>query len=70
VVFAINEYYDPATKRLEEELKKLRVVPANFVVRYERVLEGPFNGVSRRRIVEELAALVEEVTQLARGAGT
>jgi hypothetical protein len=65
ILYAVNEYYDPATKRPEQELSKLAVVPDRFVERYIRLLEGPFDPQGRQHLVGELAILVDEVTQMA-----
>ncbi len=64
VLFALNEYYDPATKRPERELAKLPQLPFNFIPRYEALLSGPFDRTGRERVVSELKRLVEEVKQL------
>jgi hypothetical protein len=65
VLYALNEHYDPATKRPEQELHKLTVLPDQFVARFVRLLEGPFDPRSRPHVVDELASLVGEVTHLA-----
>jgi hypothetical protein len=65
ILYAFNEHYDPATKRPEHELSKLAVLPDQFVARFIRLLEGPFDPQGRQRVVDELAILVEEVTQIA-----
>ena len=62
--FAINERYDPATKKVEHEFKKFKLIPANFAQRYDKILEGPFDRAGKQRIVKELMRLVEEATQL------
>jgi hypothetical protein len=61
VLFAVNECYDPATKRRERDLKSLALLPNDFLKRYKRVFEGPFSEVGRRRVLEELASLVEDI---------
>ena len=65
VLYALNEHYDPATKRPEQELRKLAVLPDRFVDRFVRLLEGPFDPRSRPHVMDELTRLVEEVTHLA-----
>ena len=60
LLFAINEKYDPATKRSEVEYEKLSVLPPNFLVRYTKLLEGPFDAHGRQRTVKELESLVSE----------
>ncbi|HIA67961.1 TPA: hypothetical protein EYN98_18305 [Candidatus Poribacteria bacterium] len=64
VLFAFNEKYDPATKRAEEEYRQLRVLPPNFVERYTRLLEGPFDKNGKRWILRELKILVTEIEEL------
>jgi predicted nucleotidyltransferase len=61
ILFALNETYDPATKRPEQEFKKLKMAPANLRERYEKLLEGPFDSIGRQRTVEEFKRLVEEL---------
>lgn len=64
VLFALNEYYDPATKKPERELDKLARLPRNFTFRYEALLTGPFDRAGRERVVNELEHLIREVKQL------
>ena len=64
LLFAINEKYDPAVKRLEVEYEKLKILPPNFLDRYARLLEGPFDKNGRRRAINELENLVAEVEML------
>ena len=63
-LFAVNEKYDPAVKRPEVEYEKLSVLPPNFLDRYTRLLEGPFDKNGRRRAINELESLVAEVEML------
>ena len=63
-LFAINEKYDPAVKRPEIEYQKLKILPPNFLERYTKLLEGPFNKNGRQRAVNELETLVAEVEML------
>ena len=63
-LFAVNEKYDPAVKRPEVEYEKLKVLPPNFLDRYARLLEGPFDANGRQRAVNELESLVTEVEML------
>jgi hypothetical protein len=65
VLYALNEHYDPATKRPEQELCKLAILPDQFVARFVRLLEGPFDPRSRPHVVDKLTRLVGEVTHLA-----
>ncbi len=68
ILYAVNEHYDPATKRSEQELAKLTVIPGEFVERFVRILEGPFDHKGRQRVVDELTGLVGEVGRLAQRA--
>ena len=63
-LFAVNEKYDPAVKRPEVEYEKLRVLPPNFLERYTKLLEGPFDKNGRQRAINELETLVAEVEML------
>ena len=63
-LFAVNEKYDPAVKRPEVEYEKLEVLPPNFLDRYARLLEGPFDTNGRQRAINELEILVAEVEML------
>jgi predicted nucleotidyltransferase len=65
ILYAANEHYDSATKRPEQELKKLAIVPDQFVARFIQLQEGPFDTQGRQRVVGELAILVDEITQIA-----
>ena len=64
LLFAINEKYDPATKRPEVEYKKLNILPPNFLDRYTVLLEGPFDKNGRQRAIRELQTLVTEIEML------
>lgn len=48
LLFAINQRYDPASKRRELDIGKLPLLPTNFLERYEKILAGSF--VFRRRV--------------------
>ncbi|MEM7029701.1 MAG: nucleotidyltransferase domain-containing protein [Chloroflexota bacterium] len=63
ILFAINNFYDPATKRPEREFGKLEKIPANFTERYQQILEGPFDKDGRQQMVRLLRGLTTEVTQ-------
>ena len=63
ILFALNEKYDPATKRAEVEYEKLSRLPPNFLERYTRLLEGPFDKNGQQRTVKELEILVTEIEQ-------
>ena len=64
LLFAINEKYDPATKRPEVEYEKLSLLPLNLFGRYTKLLEGPFDTHGRLRTVQELEILVTEIEML------
>jgi hypothetical protein len=64
ILFALNERYDPATKRPEREFKKLRIAPPDLAARYDRLLEGPFDNPGKRQTVEKFKALAEEIMSL------
>jgi predicted nucleotidyltransferase len=64
LLFAINETYDPAAKRSEHELSKLPLLPNHFIVRYKKLLEGPFTPAGQRQAAAELTDLVTETIQL------
>jgi predicted nucleotidyltransferase len=67
ILFALNEHYDPASKRSEGELARLTCLPKRFLVRYAQMLEGPFTSAGRRTIAGELATLVQETADLGQG---
>ncbi len=64
-LFALNERYDPATKRLEEVFPSLSILPPDFIQRYNRLLESPLTPPGRQKIVAGLQALVNEIEGLA-----
>lgn len=64
LLFAVNEKYDPAVKRAEVEYEKLRILPPNFLERYAKLLEGPFDKNGRQRTIRELETLVTEIEML------
>ena len=63
-LFAFNEKYDPAVKRPEVEYEKLSILPPNFLERYAKLLEGPFDKNGRERTVRELGTLIVEIEML------
>jgi predicted nucleotidyltransferase len=65
ILFAINERYDPATKRTEEFLATLDRLPDRFLERYSRILKTPLTDHGRREIVVSFASLLTEVQTLA-----
>jgi len=64
LLFALNERYDPATKRVEEAYSKLKIRPDNFMRRYKELLETPLTADGRRKIARELQALADEMEML------
>lgn len=64
ILFALDERYDPATKRPEREFKKLRIAPPDLEARYERLLEGPFDAPGKWQTVEKFRELAEETMRL------
>lgn len=65
MLFAINECYDPATKRTEEAYRELAVLPNDFMKRFERVLETPMTPAGRRQVLTLLHDLLSDVKGLA-----
>ena len=68
LLFALNERYDPATKRLEDAFRRLPILPANFLARYTGLLETPLTPGGKLAIVAGLQGLVDELTILAESA--
>ena len=64
LLYAVNECYDPATKRGEIALGQLPLLPEDGVRRLTGLLEGPFDAGGRRRVVAALATLVADVQRL------
>jgi hypothetical protein len=64
-LFAINERYDPAAKRVEQAYATLDRLPDAFLQRYADMLETPLTKKGRRAIAEELQLMSEEMNQLA-----
>lgn len=61
ILYALNEKYDPSSKRTEEHFEMLEKKPKDFRNRFERILEGPFNNNNRVDIVNRLNELYEEI---------
>ena len=61
LLFALNEYYDQATKRTEEAYRELTILPADFLHRYKTILETPLTTDGRKEVVREFQALVDEI---------
>lgn len=64
ILFAINERYDPATKRVEDVYRDIEIVPESFLERYTRLLETPLTRDGRQSIVKELGLIIQEVEDL------
>lgn len=64
ILFAINERYDPATKRVEEAYSELKILPQNFLYRYKTILETSLTPEGRAAIVRELQAIIDEIYKL------
>ena len=64
LLFALNEKYDPAVKRSEGTYERLRVLPPNFLERYAKLLEGPFDKNGRQRTIRELETFITEIEML------
>jgi predicted nucleotidyltransferase len=60
IVFALNERYDPAAKRVEQAYATMNRLPQDFLARYNRILEIPLTGDGRREVVSELETLTKE----------
>jgi len=65
LLFAINGRYSPATKRVEELLKRLAILPKDFLDRYTKALELPCDEAHRRKQVDALQAIKDEIDELA-----
>ena len=61
LLFAVNEKYDPAVKRSEVAYEKLSLLPPNFLERYARLLEGPFDKNGMQQAIRELETLITEI---------
>ncbi len=64
VLFAANEKYDPATKRVEKFLETLTLKPTRFMNRYHKILSGPFTQQGRKQIIKTLHRLISDLTNL------
>lgn len=61
ILFAINEEYDNASKRPENELSKLKKLPKNFKGRINKITEGPFDYKGKKRVVNGLSSMFREI---------
>jgi hypothetical protein len=64
MLFAINERHDPSTKRTEEALRNLTLLPDRFLERYDRILVTPLSPEGRAEIVRSFETLLDEVEKL------
>lgn len=64
VLFAANEQYPPASKRVEQALEKLPNLPQDFNRRYQAVLETPLDTAGRQAITVKLEKLLEDTRHL------
>lgn len=67
LLFALNEHYDPATKRVEEAYRDLRILPDDFLHRYKAILERPLTTDGRKEVVKEFQAFTDEIAILTNG---
>lgn len=65
ILYALNEVYDPSTKRTEEHFDMLRKKPIDLRTRFEKILEGPFNKESRYDVVKQLQTLYSDILKIA-----
>lgn len=64
MVFALNEKYDTATKRVEHNFPNMKIKPKSFEQRFGSILEGPFDQSGRRRTVREIRSLFHDLTSM------
>lgn len=64
VLYALNEQYDPATKRVEQSLAALPLLPADFLRRYEEVLSLPLDPEGRQSVMRQYELLTEDLRGL------
>ncbi|MGD0111552.1 MAG: nucleotidyltransferase domain-containing protein [Armatimonadota bacterium] len=60
IVFALNERYDPADKRVEQAYVTMSKLPRDFLARYSKILETPLTDRGRRELVSEIEMLTKE----------
>jgi hypothetical protein len=66
LLFAINEYYDPASKRNEAFISNLGKVPAAYKDGYAKLVDGIFKPKERIRLLAILKRLDKQISVLAR----
>ena len=64
VLFALNEQYPPATKRVEQALEKLPRLPQGFMRRYLGLLETPLDTAGRLAGTDEVEKLYAEIKRM------
>jgi len=67
VLFAVNEKYNPRTKRTEEALNGLSVKPRNFLKRYTALLSTALDQEGRRNTAKNLTSLAQDLEHLLEG---
>jgi len=63
-LYALNECYDPAIKRVEQSLQGLHKLPRDFMNRYTRLLSLPLDDPGRHRVIEEYESLYQDLLAL------
>jgi hypothetical protein len=64
ILFALNNKYNPMSKRIEKYYENLELKPIDFKERFERILEGPFNQEGRKRTVKEFEVIFQELMEI------
>jgi predicted nucleotidyltransferase len=67
LLFAINETYDPATKRVEEAFRKLPLTPPSFLKRYAEIMSTSLDEGSRQKTTRNIGLLLEDIERLIEG---
>ncbi len=65
IAFAVNEEYDPASKRVEAFLEELALKPKDFMQKYKEMMLGPFDEEGRKRTVGIIRDIYKEFLNLA-----
>ena len=66
-LFAVNDMYNPMTKRVEEALKKLPLKPRRFLERYMALLSTALDEERRLKTTRDLALLTQDLEHLIGG---
>jgi len=64
LLFAINRRHAPATRRPEQDLRTLDLLPPRLAERYEAILIGPFDKPGRLAAIERCRRLIEDARKL------